>query len=286
MRRRCRCSPAPWPRTGAAAAAPAGALRALPAPWSCAGLQQAVETPPLVQGCGGGRLSPGRRGARPWNGSVCSLCTAAPDQHTAQRRRGGCAPRAASEAEKCRTEGASWARAAARQVAQAAANAPAAADGVGQYLLLLPVVEALGEYERLLGRCRALNPVPTYTCHRAVFSISCCAQAASGRAPGRRRLAAADPPFARAQRRQRHVPGGAAQLHDNAASAAHRAAARRAERHGRAAGVQRRRGRALVRLPGPPVQGARGAPQGLAVAGPDWLGLQQSGRMASAHNLP
>ncbi len=110
------------------------------------------------------------------------------------------------------------------------------------------------------------------------------ARAAAGAAitPPRRRLAAADPPCARAQRRQRHVPGGAAKLHDNAASAAHRAAARRAERHGRAAGVQRRWGRALVRLPGPPVQGATGAPQGLAVAGPDWLGLQQR-RAAAWH---
>jgi hypothetical protein len=72
------------------------------------------------------------------------------------------APRAASEGE-IGTEGASWARARARQVAQAAANAPAAGDGVGQYLLLLPVVEALGEYERLLGRCRVLTL--TKTCH-------------------------------------------------------------------------------------------------------------------------
>ncbi len=37
------------------------------------------------------------------------------------------------------------------QVAQAAAQAPAAAAGVGQYLLLQPVVTALAEYERLLG---------------------------------------------------------------------------------------------------------------------------------------
>ena len=37
------------------------------------------------------------------------------------------------------------------QVAQAAARAPAAAEGVGQYLLLLPVIQALAEFERLLG---------------------------------------------------------------------------------------------------------------------------------------
>ena len=37
------------------------------------------------------------------------------------------------------------------QVAQAAAQAPAAAEGVGQYLLLLPVIEALAEFERLLS---------------------------------------------------------------------------------------------------------------------------------------
>lgn len=37
------------------------------------------------------------------------------------------------------------------QVAQAAAKAPAAAEGVGQYLLLLPVIQALAEFERLLN---------------------------------------------------------------------------------------------------------------------------------------
>lgn len=37
------------------------------------------------------------------------------------------------------------------QVAQAAAKAPAAAEGLGQYLLLLPVIQALAEFERLLG---------------------------------------------------------------------------------------------------------------------------------------
>ena len=36
-------------------------------------------------------------------------------------------------------------------MAQAAAKAPAAAEGVGQYSLLLPVIQALAEFERLLG---------------------------------------------------------------------------------------------------------------------------------------
>ncbi len=175
MRRRCQCSP------GGRAA---GAARTLELCWLTAGGRATPFGPGLW------RWSPVPRAPRrpPVQRSSCSCApqclistqhsTGGEDAHRGRHRR-----------QKCRTGGASWARARARQVAQAAANAPAAADGVGQYLLLLPVVEALGEYERLLGRCRALNPEPYITHATGLCSVSFAVQpdaAASGRAPGRR----------------------------------------------------------------------------------------------------